>query len=321
MSTMLGLAKAIGAPLFSNWDLAAQYFQESRALLLLALVLFAVEHKTKLYRRDAFLYPLMASFTLAILIQLSYYFSFSGWGAWGWYFYSNALLFALVVARIVYISLHHADAAAFRWARVSALLATLIFAIILPTYSHARDISKITTDASFHPSNQTFNKRSIRDVQTWLDGSRPLTIAMGDRSGGLGYWSPDDVRVFQTEGLVANIDYLRARQAQVGEQWIIDNVAPDLMMVDRGHVPLMGTEGRQQYVVAEPIQGFATSANVMVFCFPPTGLARRIMNSPDGVRLVFDMHAEEDCSAENQDAIRRVIDEGRIRQYSLPEEY
>ena len=318
---MLGLAKAIGAPLFSNWDLAAQYFQESRALLLLALVLFAVEHKTKLYRRDAFLYPLMASFTLAILIQLSYYFSFSGLGAWGWYFYSNAFLFALVVARIVYISLHHADAAAFRWARVSALLATLIFAIILPTYSHAPDISKITTDASFHPTNQTFNKRSIRDVQTWLDGSRPLTIAMGDRSGGLGYWSPDDVRVFQTEGLVANIDYLRARQAQVGEQWIIDNVAPDLMMVDRGHVPLMGTEGRQQYVVAEPIQGFATSANVMVFCFPPTGLARRIMDSPDGVRLVFDMHAEEDCSAENQDAIRRVIDEGRIRQYSLPEEY
>ncbi len=316
-----GLAKAIGAPLFANWDLVGQYFQESRALLVLGVMLYILEQRTKLYREDAFLYPLMASFGLAILIQLAYYFSFSGWGAWGWYFYSNALLFALVVARIVYISLHGKDAPAFRGARATAVLATVIFAVVLPTYSYARDISKITTEASFHPTRQTYNKRSIRDVQSWLDGSRPVTVAMGDRSGGLGYWSADDVRVFQTEGLVANIDYLRARGAQRGEQWIVDEVAPDILMVDRGHVPLMGTHGRQQYVVAEPIQGFATGKNVMVFCFPPSALARRLLDSPEGVRLVFDMHAREDCTGENQEAIRRVIDQGRIREYSLPEEY
>lgn len=316
-----GLAKAIGAPRFANWDLAAQYVEESRALLVLGVVLLFLERKSKLYQQDALFYPLMASFCLAILIQLAYYFSFSGWRAWGWYFYNNALLFALVIARIVYISLHETNTAAAREARVSAVLATVIFALVVPTYSYARDISKITTEASFHPTRQTYNKRSIRDVQSWLDGSHPVVVAMGDRSGGLGYWSADDVRVFQTEGLVANIEYLRAREAQRGEQWIVDEIAPDFLMVDRGYVPLMGDEGRQQYVVAEPIQGFATGKSVMVFCFPPSALARRLLDSPEGVRLVFDMHAREDCTTENQEEIREIIDQGRIRRYSLPQEY
>ena len=118
-------------------------------------------------------------------------------------------------------------------------MATLVFAIVVPAYSYARDISKFATEAPFHPVNQTYNKRTIRDLQTWLDGSRPMTVAMGDRSGGLGYWSPENVRVFQTEGLVASVEYLEARQKQLGEEWIMNNIAPDVLMVDRGRVPLM----------------------------------------------------------------------------------
>ena len=148
-----------------------------------------------------------------------------------------------------------------------------------------------------------------------------MTVAMGDRSGGLGYWSPENVRVFQTEGLVANVDYLMARRDQVGEAWIMDNIAPDLLMVDRGHVPLMGSEGAEQYVVAEPIQGFASLDNLLVFCFPPAALLSSLMESSDGVRMLFDMHSKEDCSAENRDEIRRIIEDGMIRRYSLPEEY
>ena len=316
-----GLAKAVGAPLFANWGLAAQYFQNSRALLVLALVLFVVERKTKFYRQDTSLYPLIASFSLAIPIQLGYYFSFSGWGAWGWYFYSNALVFALVLARIIYISLQQTGAAEVRGVRTAAILATLVFAIVVPAYSYARDITKFATEAPFHPVNQKYNKRTIRDLQTWLDGSRPMTVAMGDRAGGLGYWSPENVRVFQTEGLVANVEYLEARQQRLGEEWIMSNIAPDVLMVDRGHVPLMGSADHEQYVVVEPIQGFVALDKLMVFCFPPDALSRLIMDSPGVVRMLFDMHAKEDCSAENQDEIRQVIEEGKIRQYSLPEEY
>ncbi|KPK53757.1 MAG: hypothetical protein AMJ63_05415 [Myxococcales bacterium SG8_38_1] len=316
-----GLAKALGAPLFSNWGLAVQYLGESKALLALALVLFLVERKTKFYRQDTSLYPLIASFSLAILIQLAYYFSFSGWGAWGWYFYSNALAFALVLARIVYISLNQTSAAQFRWVRTTALLASLVFAIFIPAYSYARDTTKFASDAPFHPENHVFNKRTIRDLQTWLDGSRPITVAMGDRSGALGYWSPENVRVFQTEGLVASVEYLEARQEQLGEEWIMNHIAPDVLMVDRGHVPLMGSPGHEQYVVIEPIQGLVTSDKLMVSCFPPDALEMLIADSPDVVRMLFDMHAKEDCSAENQSEINRVIEEGTVRQFSLPEEY
>jgi len=92
-------------------------------------------------------------------------------------------------------------------------------------------------------------------------------------------------------------------------------------MVDRGHVPLMGSEGAKQYVVVEPIQGFASSDNLLVFCFPPLALLSSRMESSDGVRLIFDMHGKEDCSAENEDEIRQMIEDGMIRRYSLPEEY
>jgi hypothetical protein len=316
-----GLAKSIGAPLFANWGLAAQYVDQSKSLLVLALVLYLVERRTKFYRQDTLLYPLIASFSLAILIQLAYYFSFSGWGAWDWYFYSNALLFALILARLIYVTLEQTGTVAVPWVNASALLAALAFAVVVPVYAYAHDISKITTEARGHPSNQTFNKRTIRDLDTWFDGSRPMTVAMGDRSGGLGYWSPENVRVFQTEGLVANVDYLMARRDHVGEAWIMDNIAPDLLMVDRGHVPLMGSEGAEQYVVVEPIQGFASLDNLLVFCFPPAALLSSLMESSDGVRLLFDMHGKEDCSTENRDEIRRIIEDGMIRRYSLPEEY
>jgi hypothetical protein len=73
--------------------------------------------------------------------------------------------------------------------------------------------------------------------------------------------------------------------------------------------------------VVEPIQGFASLDNLLVFCFPPAALSSSLMESSDGVRLLFDMHGKEDCSTENRDEIRRIIEDGMIRRYSLPEEY
>ena len=318
-----GVAKSLGAPLFSNWPVAIQYLAQSKTLIAMAVFTLLLEKKTKAYERDEFFYPLIAALFLSMVVQCVYYVAFSGWRLWDWYFYNNALLLTLLCARIVYICLTQSNAASSTWVSAASVALVFVTTVAIPAIRYGGDMILIASEArNGEIQRRSFNRDNIRSLRSDFDGSDSLTIAMGDRSGGLGYWAPETVHVFQTEGLVSSVDYLRARKSATGVEWILDNVNPDLLIVDRGRVPLLGQADSQQYVVVEPIQGWTVADALAVFCFPPKGMIRSRPNHNGGVRMEFDVQALEPCTSDNA-AVTQGIIEGPIgiRRYSLPHEY
>ena len=316
-----GLAKSVGAPYFSNWGIGLLYLAKSPAVLGLGAFVFLIELYTKAYRKDAFFYRLVCAVTLSVIIQYLYYACFSGMSPWGWYFYSYSMLFALLAARVVYIGLSEMGGLPALASRT--LFAALIVTVVIPGFYYGSDLFEVAkesiNDAVYFDS---FGKRNVQDLRSERLAGRPLTIAMGDRSGSLGYWAPEGVRVFQTEGLVSSIDYLLARKHGSGEDWIAREIHPDLLLVDRGRVPLLGDPGSQQYVVVEPIQGRTTNDSLMMFCFPPAALIHSEQTSYESKRMLFDMRLRQECAPQNRDAISSIITgEAGIRRFSLPGEY
>jgi hypothetical protein len=171
----------------------------------------------------------------------------------------------------------------------------------------------------------TYNQVSLEMLGTFFPTGHHTLIAMGDRAGGLAYWGRDRLSVVQTEGILLDIGYIRARAADTGAEYL-EHFPIEYLVTDREVVPtVMGADRRVLYVVPDPIQGRVTSGPVPTFCFP-TEAIRYQKDYPSPIhgineRRAFQFSARVPCTDAAISFVHSIETGIGLRQYSLPAEY
>lgn len=328
-----GLAKALDTGRFSNFGILYNYLMSclplfpirSEWLPLLfwgAVVVIELLRHRLCGRLQAHGIPLLF-LLLCAGIQYLYYACFSGWNIWPWYLYYSPFILFFVIARtatsLLILARHlrvggkllAEDSSGFTQTRLHTGIAiTLLLTAGLYTAADKLRAGLQTAD----PARLTYAKLSVQQCDLYRD----KTIAFGDRAGSLGYWCP--TRVVQTEGLVMSRDFLRARAAGTGEQWLDDHYDIDLYVVDRDRIPVKGGTP-DVYIVVDPIQGRTAHKALLHYCFPATALLDSNRYGADASRFIFDYRQKIPCDAEAERIIADIQTREGMRRYSLPAEY
>jgi hypothetical protein len=341
-----GRAKSTGGPMFSNWGVSHELFGHWKALLLLVAILALLEW---LVRRVAartagtpepLFYRAMAVVFLAVLTQYVYYAAFSTWHLWPWYEYLVALEIALVTARIVYL------VSLLDWRQPASLIGLAALLCVLGRAGYravdfayqslppATQLQFRFVEALGIKKDQAFGTISQEQVNLhmldeFFDPRRNTLIAMGDRAGGLAYWGRGRVAVIQTEGLTMGVDYIKARAAGTGGDYL-ERLPIEYMVVDREVIPTTraGPDGEPLFVIPDPIQGRVTTDPVPTFCFPSEAVRYNI-RYPSGYasgtaysrRIAFLFAQRVPCSPKALTWLRSIETGIGLRQFSLPSEY
>jgi hypothetical protein len=337
-----GLAKAIGGPRFANWGAAQAFLQNGSALLGFLVLLVMLELGVRRFDSPpaATFYRSIVITSVATAIQAFYYSAFSTWPVWPWYSYLVDMNLALVIGRILYLCslLYKPLSHPVVGARVVAT-ATLLF-IAAWTSRYTLTLSAITrvpviADArqKFLPGSHqsqnaagiTYNEISLDMLDSFFPTGRVTRIAMGDRGGGLAYWGRDRLSVIQTEGILLDMGYIRAREANSGAQYL-EHLPIDYLITDRETIAkVVGTDGQLLYVVPDPVQGRVTFDPVPTFCFPANAVhyEKDYVSTFQGVskRLAFLFSARVPCPGAATSLVRSIETGIGLRQYSLPVEY
>lgn len=329
-----GIAKRIGAPILSNWGIVVNYLVFSVPVVCAAVLLLGIELVWTKFDGGRFVYAGMGMLTGALLMHYLFYASFSGWIPWPWYFYVFALMMALLVFRLVEITLLLATQPERKKPlrpQVLALSFVMLAGVVLPAGTHlAVGWQVIENDRRGGVPDGSFNRRNVADAQFFAQNGQPLVVAIGDRAAGLGYWSPDNVQVFPLEGLVSNKAYLQARQHGTGEAWVRETIKPRYLIVDREAIEPVRIDGVERYVVIEPIQGRVVFDHLMTYCFPRDALVRQSQGRDDqiavlaapAVRSMFDLAKAEVCTGGfAEHAQRAVFGENSLRHSVVAAEY
>jgi hypothetical protein len=288
-----------------------------------AAVLVSVELAWSKFEGGRFIYSGLAILSFALLLHYAFFASFTGWIPWPWYFYAFALMTVLVVARLLEIalSLSKPSGAMRLKARPRRTQLAALFAASMPTVFFAIYVEAMVAGqmmdnqrAGGVPSG-SYNRRNMADAQAFQKTRELVTLAMGDRAAGLGYWAPDNVRLFPLEGLVSSKAYLDARRRGEGEAWVRDNIAPRYLIVDRESLDLVRLGDQERYVVIEPIQGRVVLDHLMIYCFPKEAVVRQMRERDDqptamhapAVRTTFDMQKVESCSGPFAEHVKKVV--------------
>lgn len=324
-----GMAKAIGAVPFSNWGILYNYLLQAIPVFGTALVLLPVELLWTKFEGGRFYYAGVALLGLSLVFHYGYYAAFSGWIPWPWYFYAYALMVALMVARLVEIAAH--ASVEFSSARWFALGFIVLSTGVAPMGTHGLLSRQLLRNhARGGEPDGSFNRRNVADALRFADEKAKMVVAIGDRAAGLGYWSPDSVKVFALEGLVADKAYLDARRHDQGEQWVRERVAPRYLIVDRESLAPVRIGAQEQYVVIEPIQGRVVMDHLLMFCFPKDAVVRKkrerdnqvvVLPAP-AVRVTFDFAKATRCSgAFAEYAEQLMLSPESLRKHGVAVEY
>jgi hypothetical protein len=332
-----GLAKQIGGARFSNWGGIEIFFRSRNSFAVLIAILVVLEWLTRRQapRPGPMFYRSIAILLVTLSMQILYYAAFSSWYVWPWYTYLVAVLMALLIARIIYLSsllfVHRAE-------RIAASAALLLVGVWAANHSLAFVLDSVppkvlaeytsrkpaTADSATNAQVLSFNQISLDMLAEFFKPGQHTMIAMGDRAGGLAYWGRRNLSVIQTEGLTFDVKYLAARAANTGEQYL-ESFPIDYLLVDRQVIAtLADADGHTQYVVPEPIQGRINNAPVPTFCFPPEAIRyRKSYLSVYGVnvRIAFAFSGREPCRQQSITLMRSIENGIGLRQYSLPGEY
>jgi hypothetical protein len=313
-----GLAKAIGAPAFSNWGIIYYYALQSVPVLGLSLLVLLVEAVWGKFEDARWLYTGVCILLASLVPHYLYYAAFSGWILWPWYFYSHALLSVLMGARLIAIAQLPRLASSSAGRRAQLVIATLIVlgGMAFPVAVHGTMLWQLADNQrrGGTPSG-SFNRRNVADALEFERSGEQATVAMGDRVAGLGYWAPPGVHVFALEGLVANRAYLEARRRDDAARWLKETIRPDYLIVDREFVPLVRVGDSERYIIIEPVQGRVVLDHLVTFCFPPAAVLKET-RIPDtqieflpapARRLTFDMRRAEQCSGGHAHAAREAV--------------
>jgi hypothetical protein len=315
-----GIAKLVGGPSLSNWGVFGMFFDRWKSFAVLMAILLPLELVTRAFvgRPVPVFYRSLAIVAAAMLLQAIYYAAFSAWNLWPWYTYLAAIATALVVARIVYLC---SLVATVKRARIVALAALAV----VGAWAAGRSGTLASDSLPRRTATPTsYNQISLDMLDSFFKAEDHTLIAMGDRAGGLAFWGRGKVAVVQTEGLLLDIDYFKARRANTSEQYF-ERMPIQYWVIDREITATVPRpDGHLQYVVPDPIQGRITTAAVPTFCFPPEAIRyQKSYTSIFGVntRLAFSFADREPCTAAALDLMRSTAKGIGLRQFSLPTEY
>jgi hypothetical protein len=325
-----GVAKTIGAPPFSNWGILYNYVLQTLLLLPIALAVLAVEGWVGKFRGGRFVYVGCALLAVSVAVQYFYYAAFSGWIPWPWYFYAYALMAALLMTRVVMLAMELEQP---EFVRVRAVLASFVAvaALAAPAFIYVLLTRQLWQNQYGAPENDgSFNRRNVADALAFAQDPAPKVVAIGDRAAGLGYWSPERVKVFALEGLVASKAYLDARRKDTGEDWVREHVQPDTLVVDRETLEPVRLDGVERYVVIEPIQGRVVLDHLLVYCFAKDAVLHVKRERDDqlvvlpapATRVTFDFRRAEVCKGAFADYAReQIVSSDSLRRTAVGVEY
>lgn len=310
-----GLAKAMDGARFENWGIVSYYSVASLMALFFAFLPRCIVPRSERGGMVSFVASARV-LAVAAFIQYLYYATQSTWPVWPWYLYIVYLLIAVLIARVVMIAASGIEAHNLSMQRmVTALF--VVSALLLG--------ARIVDDAIPPKSVSTFNKISLAMLKRIAPTQhKPSVVAMGDRSGGLAYWGAGRVSVVQTEGLLMDLAYLKARKLGNGAAFLADRFSIDYYAVDREIVPTYRANDETVYIVADPIQGRVTTGPVPTFCFPESAVIYRrsyvLWHTEPAQRLVFLFAARVPCTDGAIRFIQTIARGEGLRRLSLPSE-
>lgn len=258
-----GLAKSVGNVPGENWGVGV--LLASKAVPMMAAL--ALVWRAKKQLRNPM--PLF-SCVVALGCSSAYYGIFSGWPIWDWYAWPRILLFYFVLIELI-----HCPPGLYRKAAVAALA----FVFFTVPFTHLDRFKR----------GMSFGRDNVR-LATQINSStaRGDTFAMGDRSGSFGYFLDDRFNFIQSEGLVANLAFLRSLKAEKGVEFL-DAAGTDYFVVDRGKYWRFGSI----YAIPEPSQGLSAHRGVMLLCFPESAEVRGLSITPE--RKIFSYPKRVEC--------------------------
>jgi len=329
-----GMAKGIGAPAFANWGIVHHYLLNALPVLMLGAVVLGIELRWTKFDGARFTYGGLGILAGAMLVHYFFFAAFSGWIPWPWYFYGYALMVVLLVARLAAIAVERMTRTKVLPPLRTALIAfaaVAVSSLVFPALTHwALGVQLLQNHRLGGTPEGSFNRRNVADALRLAESGAPVTIAIGDRAAGLGYWAPPQVKVFALEGLVSDRAFLDARQRDEGEAWVRERIRPDYLVVDREGLDPVRIGNQTRYVVIEPIQGRVVLDHLLTYCFPEDAVVRRdvgrdsqltVIDAP-AVRTTFDMKKAEPCTGAFADHVRQtILSTESLRRSGVPVEY
>lgn len=325
-----GLNKAVGNKVGENYPQFFNYLTASRFAIIALVLNFVLMRKSDRAAINTALFSNELKLVIiAALIVATYYALFSGWPLWNWYYWPVALFELYAIAKLFYLSVMMRN----HYRRSRQLNAILYFSWFFLAYVALLGIkTEINSNvfrsiAGYHikkkenvpPENWTaMNLKVIHDFFSRMPSG---IVAMGDRAGGLGFWLPERFKFFQTEGLVADKNYLIARRNGTALDYL-KKIGIKYFVIDRERI-LEGTlqDGTPVHGIVEPIQGMSAHSGYAFICMPASSVLYAYYYEYQ-YRYIYDFTKVTDCPADMKAKMTSLTDRyGALRKFSLPSEY
>ncbi|WP_019140831.1 hypothetical protein [Noviherbaspirillum massiliense] len=320
-----GQAKAIGNRVGENLPVLLNYLLAGRIAIAAIILVFILKAGV---RKNA-IGPLPFSGELKLIALgtvaiASYYALFSGWPVWGWYYWPVALVTLYALTQVGYLSMVLYKQSMSSW--TSKLLSVvgwgfIGYVLLLGVRTEMAHDANPFYSMLKKTSDQSFNAMNVRLIDDFFSKMPDGVVAMGDRAGGLGYWLPERFKFFHTEGLVANKEYIDARKAGTGLQFL-KGMGIKYFVVERERLlEARDKDGTVVHGIVEPVQGLSVHSGQLLICLPESS----ILYSQDygqQIRRVYDFTKLVECPNEIRNEADRLSQAyGELRKYSLPSEY
>ena len=320
-----GQAKAIGNKVGENLPLMLQYLIASRlaigAFVLSLIIRMALKKESRgpmPFSRELML------MTLSSIVIASYYALFSGWPMWGWYYWPIALVTYFAIAQLISLAVQLYRQSAQDWkqkllaAGAWGFVAYVALLGVRTEMAHETNVFYSTLKKEERPN---FTVMNLKLVNEFFAKAPDGVVAMGDRAGGLGFWLPERFKFFHTEGLVANKEFIAARRAGTGLEFL-KQMNVKYFIVEREHLwEGKLADGREVHGIVEPVQGLSAHSGLMLICLPTDSILYT-QSYDKQIRHVYDFEQVTACP----DAFREKVASlsasyGELRKFSLPYEY
>jgi hypothetical protein len=325
-----GLNKSVGNRIGENYPLIFDYLLAARFALIALMLNFVLAREARGTAIDVLLFVNELKLVIvAGLIVSMYYALFSGWPLWSWYYWPIALIELYAVARLFHLSV--IERSHFR--RNKRVNVVLYFSWFFLAYvallgiKTEFDSNVFRTIAGYHLKKKQYAPpenwaaMNLKVIDDFFSTAPSGIVAMGDRAGGLGFWLPERFKFFQTEGLVADNNYLMARKNGTALAYL-EKIGIKYYVVERERI----FEGRLQdgtlvHGIVEPIQGMSAHSGYAYICLPVNSILYSYFYEAE-LRYVYDFTKVTDCPADLKARMNRLANQyGALRKYSLPSEY
>ncbi|HEY8101121.1 MAG TPA: hypothetical protein VIF82_10235 [Burkholderiaceae bacterium] len=322
-----GLSKALGNKIGENWQVLLNFLNFSRFAMIALFLNFILIKNADDKSIDKTIFSNELRLTIITTLIVAFYYAFfSGWPLWGWYYWSPALVTLYAIAKLIYLSVlkrtQYKRSTQSRIALIVSWIFLAWFFLISIKTEFSAGIFRPMISLHFNKQpKDTYTSMNIKLIDGFFNNAPSGIVAMGDRAGGLGYWLPARFKFFQTEGLVANKEYMLAKEAGTGLDYM-KKLGIKYFVVDRERI-LEGKlkDGTPVQGIVEPVQALSAHSGLTLICLPVNAILYT-QHYAEQTRYVYDFTKVTECPDEFKakvDAFSKNYE--TLKRYSLPNEY